>query len=335
MHSMKYVVYGAGAIGGVVGARLFESGSDVTLIARGPHLAAIQRAGLRIESPLGAESLPVPAVAHPGEIGWDAEYVVLLAVKSHQTPAALAQLVSAAPDDTPIVCLQNGVANEPAALRLFRRVYGVCVMCPAGHLEPGVVQAWSAPTTGLLDIGRHPRGTDARSEAIAADFEAATFSARSVADIGRWKYRKLLTNLANVVEALCGPDERGSALVDRLKAEAETVLAAVGIEVAGEKEDRGRRGTLMRLGQIAGRGRLGGSSWQSLQRGTGDIETDYLNGEIALLGRTHGLPVPANALLQELARKAAEERRAPGTVSVASILERLDRGVAAREGSDG
>jgi 2-dehydropantoate 2-reductase len=333
MHAMKYVVYGAGAIGGVVGARLFESGSDVTLIARGPHLAAIQRAGLRIESPLGADALPVPAVGHPGEIGWDAERVVLLAVKSHQTPAALAELVTVAPDDTPIVCLQNGVANEPAALRLFRRVYGVCVMCPAGHLEPGVVQAWSAPTTGLLDIGRHPRGTDALSEAIAAEFEAATFSAHSVTDVGRWKYRKLLTNLANVVEALCGPDERGGALVERLTAEADAVLAAAGIEVATRQEDRARRGTLMQLGEIAGRGRDGGSSWQSLQRGTGDIETDYLNGEIALLGRTHGMPVPANALLQRMGREAAARRQAPGTVSVASILERLDHGVAARDGS--
>jgi 2-dehydropantoate 2-reductase len=330
MHPVKYVVYGAGAIGGVVGARLFESGSDVTLIARGPHLEAIQRAGLRIESPLGVDSLPIPAVGHPDAIGWDAECVVLLAVKSHQTPAALAQLVAVAPDHTPIVCLQNGVANEPAALRLFRRVYGVCVMCPAGHLAPGVVQAWSTPTTGLLDIGRHPRGTDELSEAIADDFEAATFSARSIPDISRWKYRKLMTNLANVVEALCGPDERGSALVARLMAEAETVLGVAGIDVASVEEDRARRGSLMRLGEIAGRGRLGGSSWQSLQRGTGDIETDYLNGEIALLGRTHGLPVPANALLQQLAREAAARRQAPGTVAVAAILEQLDGDEAAR-----
>jgi len=321
---MKYVVYGAGAIGGVVGARLFESGSDVTVIARGPHLAAIQRAGLRIESPLGVESLPIPAVGHSGEIGWDGEHVVLLAVKSHQTQAALSDLVAVAPVATPIVCLQNGVANEPAALRLFPRVYGVCVMCPAGHLQPGVVQAWSAPTTGLLDIGCHPRGTDDMSEAVAADFEVATFSARSVTDIRRWKYRKLLTNLANVVEALCGPDERGSTLVSRLTAEAQTVLDAAGIEVAGADEDRARRGKLIRLGEIAGRGRLGGSSWQSLQRGTGNIETDYLNGEITLLGRTHGIPVPANALLQVLAREAAARRQAPGTVPASTILEQLD-----------
>jgi 2-dehydropantoate 2-reductase len=112
-------------------------------------------------------------------------------------------------------------------------------------------------------------------------------------------------------------------------------LAAAGIEVATSQEDRARRGRLMQLGEIAGRGRDGGSSWQSLRRGTGDIETDYLNGEIALLGRTHGLPVAANALLQELGRTAAEERQAPGTVSVASILERLDRDVAPEGGSDG
>ena len=122
----------------------------------------------------------------------------------------------------------------------------------------------------------------------------------------------------------------GTALHYAVKANPDaTLLAALAsagcrFDVASPAEDRARRGTLMRLGQIAGRDRVGGSSWQSLERATGDIETDYLNGEITLLGRTHSIPVPANALLQELGRRAAAQRQAPGTVSVASILEQLD-----------
>jgi 2-dehydropantoate 2-reductase len=63
----------------------------------------------------------------------------------------------------------------------------------------------------------------------------------------------------------------------------------------------------------------------SLRRGTGDIETDYLNGEIVLLGRIHGIPTPANELLQRLARELAATRHGPGAVRAAAILEHLEK----------
>jgi 2-dehydropantoate 2-reductase len=194
-----YVVFGAGAIGGLVGGRLFEAGVDVTLIARGEHLEVLQRHGLTIESPAGRVTLPVPAVGHPSQVDWAAGPTVLLAMKSQQTAAALTDLVGSAPSATSIACLQNGLVNESTVLRFFSDVYGVCVMCPAGHLEPGVVQAWSSPVSGLLDIGRFPLGTDPTSRTIAADFGSATFDSLAVEDVFRWKRRKLLTNLANAV----------------------------------------------------------------------------------------------------------------------------------------
>jgi 2-dehydropantoate 2-reductase len=325
MHAMGYVVYGAGAIGGLVGGRLSQAGFDVTLIARGAHLRAIQESGLRIDSPMGREVVQVRAVAHPAEIDWSDATRVLLAVKSQQTTAALGELAMVAPPGTAVVCLQNGLANEPAALRLFARVQGVCVMCPAGHLEPGVIEAWSSPVSGLFDIGRYPAGADDVSRSLAADLNTATFDARAVPDILRWKRRKLLKNLANVIEALCGPEARSSTLSDLVVKEGEDVLAAAGLEVASVDEDRQRRADLLRIGLIDGRAKPGDSSWQSLQRGTGEIETDYLNGEIVLLGRTLGVPTPANARLQGLARAAAAGRQSPGTVSVHDIVEGLDQ----------
>jgi len=81
---------------------------------------------------------------------------------------------------------------------------------------------------------------------------------------------------------------------------------------------------LLQRGEIAGQTRPGGSSWQSLRRGTGDIETDYLNGEIVLLGRIHGVPTPANDLLQRLARELANSIEAPGATPAATLLERLE-----------
>jgi len=322
---MGYVVFGAGAIGAVVGGRLSQAGFDVTLIARGAHLEALQARGLRLESPASTDTVRVAAVGHPREIDWRANHVVLMAMKSQHTVAALSELAAVAPPETPIVCLQNGIANEPAALRMFPNVQGVSVACPTSHLEPGVVQAWSTPVTGLLDIGVYPVGIDQVSEAVAADFRAATFSSYPVVDIGRWKHRKLLTNLGNAIEAVCGPHERQGPLGVVLLAEGEEVLSAAGREAATAEEDRARRADLLQLGEIAGHTRPGGSSWQSLRRGTGDIETDYLNGEIVLLGRMYGVPTPANDLLQRLARELAATRDAPGATPAATLLEQLDR----------
>jgi len=322
---MGYVVFGAGAIGAVVGGRLRQAGCDVTLIARGRHLQALQANGLRLESPVSSDTIRLRAVGHPAEIDWGPSHVVLLAVKSQQTLVALAELVELVPPETPIVCLQNGIANEPAALRMFANVQGVSVACPTSHLEPGVVQAWSTPVTGLLDIGRYPRGIDEVSEAVAADFRSATFSSYPVADISRWKNRKLLTNLGNAIEAVCGPQQRQGPLGDLLIAEGEAVLAAAGLEAATAQDDLDRRADLLQLGAIKGKTRAGGSSWQSLRRGTGDIETDYLAGEIVLLGRAHGVPTPANEMLQRLARELAVTRAAPGATPAELIVEALSR----------
>jgi 2-dehydropantoate 2-reductase len=213
---------------------------------------------------------------------------------------------------------------SPTALRLFPNVYGVSVACPTSHLEPGVAQIWSTPVTGLLDIGRYPTGIDEVCEAVAADFRAATFSSFPVAAISRWKNRKLLTNLGNAIEAVCGPRERLGRLGDMILAEGEAVLSAAGLEAATAQEDQDRRADLLQPGTIAGHSRPGGSSWQSLRRGTGDIETDYLSGEIVLLGRMYRVPTPANALLQRLARELAVSHDGPGVVPPAALLEQLE-----------
>ncbi len=320
MHHVGYVIYGAGAIGGLVGAKLFEAGFEVTLIARGPHLDALRADGLRVESPAGSSTIRIPAAGHPGEIDWAVGHVVFMAVKSQQTAPALVDLARVAPTETPIVCLQNGIANESTALRIFPHVQGVCVMCPASYLEPGVVQAWSTPTTGLLDIGRYPEGRDQISDGVAADLTGATFSSLAVDDIRRWKHRKLLTNLGNVVEAICRPDEYTAPVMAMLMAEGESVLDAAGLEACTVEEDRNRRADFLQLSDIGGQSRPGGSSWQSLRRQTGDIETDYLNGEIVLLGRKHRVPTPANEVVQRLARETASNRREPGTIPTATIL---------------
>src|SRR5436190_19046720 len=128
---MRYVVYGAGAVGAVVGARLFEQALDVVLIARGAHLAAIQAAGLVVASPTGTVTVRIPIVGHPSVIGFRDEDVVLLATKTQDAAAALDDLRHAAGTAISVICLQNGVEAGRIALRRFEHVAGAVTMLPS------------------------------------------------------------------------------------------------------------------------------------------------------------------------------------------------------------
>src|SRR5262245_49065181 len=132
---MRYVIFGAGAVGGVVGGLLAVAGNEVALIARGQHLAAIRENGLIVQTPEATHLIKVDAAGGPQELGMRSDDVVFLGMKGNDTAAAVQALARAADPATPVVCLQNGVANERTALRHFANVYGICVMCPTTHLE--------------------------------------------------------------------------------------------------------------------------------------------------------------------------------------------------------
>jgi len=193
------------------------------------------------------------------------------------------------------------------------------VLCPASHLRPGVIVAHSAPVTGLFDLGRYPSGVDDVAEAIAEALQASTFESLPRPDIMRWKYRKLIMNLTNAIEALSGPEGRESALAREARREGEAVLQAAGVAVASVEEDRARRADLLAYRPTPSGTRGGGSSWQSLERGTGSIEAEFLNGEIVLLGALHGLDTPVNRRLVVLALQAAADRLPAGSWSIDAL----------------
>jgi 2-dehydropantoate 2-reductase len=320
---MRWLVYGAGAIGGVLGGRLFEAGEDTVLVARGPHLRELQEHGLRLLSPVSDRVLEVPAVGSASEVDHSVPTTVLLAVKSHQTQAAVDDLFGTLGPDTPVVSVQNGVANEPTLLRFFGDVQGVCVMMPTGHLEAGAVEQYCHPVPGLLDVGRYPHGTDATTQQVSEAFRRAGFESVPRDDVMAWKRRKLVLNLGNAAQACCGEGDGADELTRRARAEGEAALDASGLTVITEAEDRERRGNRLQLGEIAGRERGGGSSWQSLRRETGSVESDYLNGEVVRLGREHGVPTPCNELLRRTAVGLARSGGAPGSIDARELLSRL------------
>jgi 2-dehydropantoate 2-reductase len=321
---MRIVIVGAGAIGGAVGARLFEAGTDVVLVARGAHAAAIAAQGLTLVEPERTVTLPVPVVTRVADAGVANADVVVLATKTQDAPPVVADLVECAPADTGIACFQNGVVNERLVGEHFTHTYGVVVMMPAAHLEPGRVEAYASPVPGLFDVGLAAGGVDATATGLVAELGAAGFDARAVADVMRWKYTKLLMNLGNAVEAICVRDADAGELVRRARDEARHVFDVAGVAYASAAEEAERRDDLLQVRRIDGEHRGGGSSWQSIARGLGTIEADAFNGEVVRIAASAGLDAPVNALLSDRAHAAAAARIAPASVPASELLAALE-----------
>jgi 2-dehydropantoate 2-reductase len=313
---MRYIIYGAGAIGGPIGASLFEAGRDVVLIARGEHGRAVAANGLRYGNPSGGwRTLKIPLVEQPQALTIGAGDVVVLSMQSQGTASALEALALVAPPDVPIACAQNGVENERAALRQFANVHAIVVQVFGAYVEPGVVASCDVPY-GICDVGRYPFGADDVDRAIAADLTAASIQSVPREDIMAHKYAKLVLNTANALFAAIGNSAPGTELAQRARDECFAVFAAAGIPVATDPDPRVDARS---KGLIDGLPYGGNSTFQSLERGRTRLETDYLNGEIVLLGRLHGVPTPANEFLLGLARRLVRSGTAPGSLTIAEV----------------
>ena len=160
---------------------------------------------------------------------------------------------------------------------------------------------------------------------MTADLTEAGFSARPDGEVMRFKYAKLLMNLFNVLQAgLTDPHNIGP-LRRHIRNEALACFSAAGIDCASADEVRERQRDTYETVDVPDYPRTAGSSWQSIERGTGNIETDYLNGEICLLGRLHGIPTPANDACVSLARTLLRNDSGPGLMSVAQFTGTIGR----------
>src|SRR5207342_3478153 len=117
-----------------------------------------------------------------------------------------------------------------------------------------------------------------------------------------------------------------SELVSRARAEALACYEAAGIAWTDAATAEARRAGLPGMRPVGPTERAGGSSWQSLARATGSIEADYLNGEIVLLGRLHGVATPVNLTLQRLAARAARAGLAPGSMGIDELIQMVQPG---------
>ncbi len=319
---MRYVILGAGAIGGTLGGHLLRAGREVVLIARPAHAAAIRAGGLRLVTGDSDQRLPVTAVdSAAGAAPFGPGDAVLLTCKAQDTVAALGELRAAgAPPELPVVCCQNAIWNESHAQRVFTAVYGAVVFVPGVFLQPGEVINARTGHYGYLEVGRYPAGADQLCATLVADLAAAGFAAAPNPAVMRAKGAKCLGNLANAVTAVTGTHRGAAAFMARARGEARRVWRAAGIDFEdpdkfAARRERRYRGS-DRWPRDCGPPARGGSSWQSLTRGAGSIESEFLNGEVAQLGRRLGIPAPCNEVLWRRAEEMARAGAAPGRFTI-------------------
>lgn len=320
-NDMRVIIVGIGAVGGTVAAALSLAGHEVVGIARGAQLDAIRKNGLRFRTPQFDRTARFDCVGDPSEIDLQPDDIVLMCVKSHDAAAAFQQLRNAGVDGQPVFCTQNGIANEREALRYFPNVHGVTVMMPSMYLRPGEVAVFGEPKFGIFDIGRVPAGINDADTAMVDLLASANFAAYTSQDIMVSKRSKLLLNLGNVVQAAIGLGVDSGDLVPRLREEAEAVYRARGLKWQDVSTPDPRRAEHMRVVEVPGVERVGGSTLQSLLRDAGSIETDFMNGEIVLQGRLAGVETPLNAAMTRLGAKLLRDRAAPGSMTLDDLAE--------------
>ena len=327
---MKIAIVGAGAIGGLVGARLALAGEQVTFLVRGANLLAIRNKGIKLIEHDGTEQVAANVAATDDYAEAGPQDLVILALKAHQVAAVADQLPRLFGPETCVVTMQNGIpywyfhqhgghlegrpvlSVDPDGLLAARippsRVIG-CVVYPASELvAPGVVRHVEGERFPLGELD----GSDsARVQAISACFTKAGFKAPVLDNIRAEIWLKLWGNLTfNPISALCHATLEGicqyplaRGLAADMMREAETVANKLGVtfrvtldkRIAGA-EKVGRHKTSMLMDIEAGRG----------------PEIDALVGSVVELGRFTDTATPhidaVYALVKMLERTMADEQ---------------------------
>ena len=318
---MRVCIYGAGAIGGFIGARLARAGEEVSLIARGPHLEAMKAKGLKLLSEEGEFTVTPRCAANPAELG-PQDYVVL-ALKAPAVAGIVDQMQPLLGPKTAVVMAVNGmpwwyfhgIEGELRDRRLKTvdphdrqwrgigpdRVLG-CVVYPAAEVvEPGVVRHQSGDR---FSLGEPDGSKSERVQNLSRAMIAAGLKAPVKPDIRTEIWVKLWGNVAfNPISALTGgtlkricDDPPTRSLARSIMNEAEAVAGKLGVKMPIDVERR--------IDGAAGVGEHKTSMLQDLERGR-PTEIDAIVGAVAELGDLVGVDTPYIDAIYALVRQKA------------------------------
>lgn len=305
---MKFLIAGAGAIGGYIGARMALAGEDVTLFARGAHLAAMQRDGLRVISPEGDFEARPRVIGDLADAG--AVDVIFLAVKAHSLTQLAPQIKPLLSETTTVVSTQNGIPwwyfqfNEPH-VRLecvdpggviadsipSRHVLGSIVYFSTEISEPGVIRHTEG---NRISIGEPDGSRSERCRVIADALISSGLRCPATTRLSHETWVKLLGNVSfNPISALTRAtlaqmvrDPGVCGLIREMMAEVEKLANKLGIQLAVSIEQR-----------IAGAEKVGEhktSMLQDLEAGR-TLELEAMVGSVLELAARLEIPMPQTA----------------------------------------
>ncbi|HET7717857.1 MAG TPA: 2-dehydropantoate 2-reductase [Bauldia sp.] len=322
---MRVAVFGAGAIGGYLAAKLAATGrTELSLVARGEHLAALRERGLRLIEGESDRTVPVRASDDAASLG-PQDYVVLT-MKAHSVPAALPSIAPLIGPDTAVVTMQNGIpwwyfyrqggphegkrieAVDPGGVISAslgpERAIGTAVYVAAEVEAPGVVRH----TYGTrISLGEPSGEKSQRATRLAEEMIAAGMQAPVRTDIRSEIWVKLWGNLSfNPISALTDStladivaDEGTRAVARTMMLEAQTIAEALGVRFPIDVDKR--------IAGAAGVGAHRTSMLQDLERRR-PMEIDALVTAVQELGRLTGTPTPTIDMVLALVRRLAVSR---------------------------
>jgi 2-dehydropantoate 2-reductase len=310
---MLVAVFGSGGVGGFFGGKLAQAGEEVIFIARGSHLEAIRRDGLRVESVGGDFHIfPARAESDPGAVG--RVDIVLVGVKAWQVAEAAQAIRSLVGPATIVIPLQNGVeaAVQLAAVLGEQHVTGGLCRISCLVAGPGLIRhVGIEPTIGFNWLDGH---ADARLEALQAAFGRAGVRAELPADIQVKVWEKFvfiaaISGIGAVTRAPAGvlrstPETRR--MLEAAIYEAAAVGRASGVALSEQLEEN----TLRLIDSLP----VG--TMASMQRDISEnrpSELECQSGAVVRLGQAYGVPTPVHAFIY--ASLLPQEARAHGQTS--------------------
>ena len=306
---MRIAIMGSGGLGGYFGARLALGGADVHFVARGKHLEAMRREGLRIEGPQPLHVKGVQVTDNPAEIG--VADAVMLCVKLWDTDQAIAQIRPLVGPDTAIISFQNGVLKDQYLRAAFdaRQVMGGVGYVATVIDAPGVIRQ-TGPMQRLLfgefDGSRSPRG-----EALLAACLAGGIKAELSTDIVREIWQKFvflvgLSGTTTTIRKPIGPirsnPQTRAFLLDVMR-EVVAVGRAHGVALPEDYAE-----VRLKLADEVSPD-MSASMHHDLQRGN-KLEVRWLSGGVVELGRAKGVPTPLNRAIADILALHAQGEQA-------------------------
>jgi len=295
---MKIAIMGSGGVGGYFGARLAATGNDVTFIARGAHLDAMRKVGLRVQSPLGDVHIsPAEATDDPAGVG--PVDIVLFATKLYDTDIAGKLCKPFVGADTAVISLLNGVDSEEQLSRILgaQHVVGGVARISAEITAPGVIQHHT--NFAVIEFGELNGRKSERLQTFLATATAAGIDARLCDDINVaiWQKFLLLASFSGVTALTrlpAGPirdNPETWSLMQAAAHETDAVARARGVPLAENAVDD----VITFLGALPDA--MKASMLMDLEGGK-RLELEWLSGTVCRLGRQSGVETPVHCFIQ-------------------------------------